>query len=87
MINLEELTLSLSVIRIDSNYIDGIQIHNDILRYMPRLTKFIFSIETAIVKNKNDLVLLSNEDIQRSFIGRGFGPVGSHRLPFKWSVK
>ena len=78
MINLEELTLDLSIIRIDSNYIDGIQLHDDILSYMPQLNKFIFNIETAIVKTKNDLVLLSNEDLQRSFIGKGFGPVVSH---------
>jgi hypothetical protein len=79
MINLEELTLYLLIIRIDSNYIDGIQLHDDILSYMPRLNKFIFNIETVIVKYKNDLVLSSNEDIQRSFIGRGFcGPVGLH---------
>jgi hypothetical protein len=78
MINLEELTLYLSIIRIDSNYIDGIQLQDDILSYMPRLNKFIFNIETAIVKYKNDLILSSNEDIQRSFIGKGFGPVGLH---------
>jgi hypothetical protein len=78
MINLEELTLYLSIIRINSNYIDGIQLQDDILTYMARLKKFIFNIETAIVRNKNDLVLSSNEDMQRSFIGRGFGPVGSH---------
>jgi hypothetical protein len=35
-------------------------------------------IESAIVKTKSDLVLSSNEDIQRSFIRRRFGPVGSH---------
>jgi hypothetical protein len=78
MINLEELTLYLSIIRIDSNYIDGIQLHDDILSYMPRLNKFIFHIETVIMKYKNALVLSSNEDIQRSFIGKGLGPVGSH---------
>ena len=78
MINLEELTLYLSIIRFDSNYIDGTQLQDDILSFMPRLTKFTFSLETAIVKKKNDLVLSSDEDIRRSFIGRGFGPVGSH---------
>ena len=77
MINLEKLTLFLSIIRINSNYIDGIQLHDDILSYMPQLNKFSFGIETAIVKTKNDFVLSSNEDIQRSFIGRKVGPVGS----------
>jgi hypothetical protein len=78
MINLQELTLFLSIIRIDSNYIDGIQLHDDILCYMPRLNKFYFNIETAIVKNKSDLVLSSNEDIQHSFIEREFRPVDSY---------
>ena len=77
MINLEELTLFLSIIRINSNYIDGVQLHDDILCYMPQLNKFQFSIETAIVKTKNDLVLSSNENIQHSFIGRKFRLVGS----------
>ena len=77
MINLEELTLFLSIIRINSNYIDGVQLHDDILYYMPQLNKFQFSIETAIVKTKNDLFLSSNENIQQSFIGRKFGLVGS----------
>ena len=78
MNHLEELTLFLSIIRIDSNHIDGIQLHDDILCSMPQLNKFLFSIETAIVKKKNDLVLSSNEEIQRSFIGKKYGSVGSH---------
>lgn len=52
MINLEELTLYLSIIRFDSNYIDGTQLQDDILSFMPRLTKFTFSLETAIVKKE-----------------------------------
>jgi hypothetical protein len=83
MINLEELTLYLSILRINSNYIDGIHLQDGVLSYMPRLTKFIFNIETAITKKKNDLVLSSNEDIQHSFIERGFGPVGAHIDIFK----
>ena len=45
---------------------------------MPRLNKFHFNIETTIIKSKSDLVLSSNDDIQRSFIGGPFGSVGSH---------
>jgi hypothetical protein len=41
------------------------------------LNKFYFSIDTAVVKIESNLVLSSNEDIQQSFIGREFGPVGS----------
>jgi len=83
MINLEELTLYLSILRINLNSVDGIHLQDDVLSYMPRLTKFIFNIETAITNKKNDLVLSSNEDIQRSLIQRGFGPVGVHIDIFK----
>ena len=56
MINLEELKLFLQVSRVNSSYIDGIQLHDEILIYMPRLNKFIFSINTSVfTKNtKND---------------------------------
>jgi len=78
MINIEELILYLLVRRFDSTYIDGIQLHNQILIYMPQLNKFTFSIYTYVVNNniRNDLP--SNEDIQRSFIGRRYGQVGSY---------
>ena len=46
MINLEELILFLSIIRADKNYIDGDQLYDDILVYMPRINKFTFNIET-----------------------------------------
>ena len=36
MINLEELALFLCVARWNSNYIDGVQLRDDFLRYMPR---------------------------------------------------
>jgi len=78
MINLEELILFLSVIRVDSTYIDDIQLHDEILIYMPLLNKFTFSINTAIVNNNIKIGLGSNEDIQRSFVGRGYGQVGSY---------
>jgi hypothetical protein len=78
MINLEELSLFLSVAQSDSDYIDGIQLRNDILRYMPRMNNFQFSIDTAIIKNRSDLVLSSNVDIQRSFIEGQVETAGSH---------
>jgi hypothetical protein len=78
MINIEELILFLSIIRIDSNYIDGIQLYDNILIYMPRLNKFTFSIDTSVVKKNIEIALSSNEDIQRSFIRREYGPVASH---------
>jgi len=78
MINLEELILFLSVIRTDSNYIDGIQLYDDILINMPRLNKFTFNIDTCVVKKNIGIAFSSNEDIQRTFIGREYGRVGSH---------
>jgi len=78
MINLEELILFLSIIRADKNYIDGVQLYDDILVYMPRLNKFNFNIDTSIVENNIGIGLSSNEDIQRSFIRREYGSVYSH---------
>ncbi|CAF3294041.1 unnamed protein product [Rotaria sp. Silwood2] len=78
MINLEELILFLSIIRADKNYIDGVQLYDDILVYMPRLNKFTFCIDTTIVENNIEIGLSSNEDIQRSFIRKEYGPVYSH---------
>jgi hypothetical protein len=78
MINLEELALSLLVIRVDSTYVDGIQLYDDILIYMPRLNKFTFSINTGVDMESIKIHLASNEDIQNSFIGRGYGQVGSN---------
>ena len=78
MINLEELSLFLAVIRWHSDYIDGVQLRDNILRYMPRMKKFHFSIDTAIIKFTRNLVLSSNVDIQRSFIERQLGSVGSY---------
>ncbi|CAF4944711.1 unnamed protein product [Rotaria sp. Silwood1] len=43
MLNLEELTLFLSIIRNESTYIDGTQLYYDFLINIPRLNKFIFS--------------------------------------------
>jgi hypothetical protein len=78
MINLEELILFLSIIRTDSNYVDGTELYDSILIYMPRLNKFTFNIDTAVIKTNPEIALSSNEDVQRSFNRREYGPVASH---------
>lgn len=77
MINLEELSLCLTLYRLTGRYIDGTQLHDEVLRYMPRLTEFHFSIETTIPKRDTDGALPSNDVIQRSFVGRLFRSVRS----------
>jgi hypothetical protein len=78
MINLEELILYLSILRFNSTYVDGIQLYDEILIYMPQLKKFYFSIEACVFNKYIKIDLSSNEDIQDSFIERGYGPVGSY---------
>jgi len=78
MINLEELVLFLSVIRRDSTYIDGTQLHNEILINMPRLNKFTFSINTGVLNEHISIDLPSYEDIQHSFIEKGYTQVDSY---------
>ncbi len=68
MINLEELKLYLLIKIFDSNYIDGIQLYDQLLFHMTKLNKFTFSIQTLVYKCKTEINLSSNEDIQRSFI-------------------
>ncbi|CAF1206246.1 unnamed protein product, partial [Rotaria sordida] len=77
MINLEKLTVFLSVLKTYSTFIDGIELHDQILIYMPHLNKFTFNIFTAVVNRNMKINLSSNEDIQHSFIGKGCGEVGS----------
>ncbi|CAF2117090.1 unnamed protein product [Rotaria magnacalcarata] len=78
MINLEELILYLSIIRSNKNYIDGSELYDDILIYMPRLNNFTFNIHTNVDKNNLEIAFSSNEDIQRSFSRKEYGPVASH---------
>ncbi len=78
MINLEELILFLTVIRINSTYIDGIQLYDQFLIYMTQLKKFTFNIKTVVFSINARVKLQSIEDIQRSFIGRGYQPVASY---------
>jgi hypothetical protein len=78
MINLEELQLYLSIGRLDSTYIDGIQLYNQFLIYMRQLNKFTFNIKTEVYNDNVKVELPSNEDIQRSFNGRNYKEVASY---------
>ncbi|CAF1143800.1 unnamed protein product [Rotaria sordida] len=79
MINLEELKLYLLIKVYDLNYIDGIQLYNELLCHMNKLNKLIFNIQTFVYRLNTNINLSSNEDIQRSFIGRGiYQQIGSY---------
>jgi hypothetical protein len=73
MLNIEELTLFLCVIITQKRtYIDGDQLDEEVLKYMPRLKKFIFSIYTQVSLGfKREIDLQSTDDIRNSFIKRG----------------
>ena len=76
MINIEDLTLFLNVVRVGLTYIDGTHLYNDILAFMPQLHKFTFSINTNL--SNSHIVFPSNADIQHSFIEKGNRHVGSY---------
>jgi hypothetical protein len=79
MINLEELKLYLLIKVFDLNYIDGIQLYNELLCHLNILKKFTFNIQTLAHSYTTDINLSSNEDIQRSFIGKGiYKQIGSY---------
>ena len=78
MINLQELQLYVFVKRFDSIFIDGIQLYDDFLIYLSQLSKFTFSIRTRVYNLSNEITLQTNEDIQRSFIGRYNEQVASY---------
>lgn len=70
MLNLEELTLCLTV-RNRTQLIDGTHFKNEILIHMPLLTNLIFDIRSWIVVN--DIVEpLTSDDIQRTFTDIGY---------------
>ncbi|CAF1290780.1 unnamed protein product [Rotaria sordida] len=69
-INLEELKLYLLIKVFDLNYIDGIQLYDQLLCHMKKLNKFTFNIQTLVYRCNTKINLSSNEDIQRNFIGR-----------------
>jgi hypothetical protein len=70
MINLEQLQLNLFVKRCDGTYVDGNELFDEFLIHMTKLNTFTFSIRTQVFHCTNVMELPSNEDIQRSFIGR-----------------
>jgi hypothetical protein len=78
MINLEELNLFISVMRADMTFIDGIQLYDQFLIHMTQLNRFTFNIKTVICSENDTVELQSNEDIQRSFIGRCYQQVASY---------
>ncbi|CAF1288616.1 unnamed protein product [Adineta steineri] len=78
MINLEELILFLTVIRTDSSFIDGTELYDQVLVHMSHLNKFIFSINTDVFIENNEMDVPLSEDIQNSFIGKEYGQVRSY---------
>ena len=78
MINLEKLGLSVTVLRVDSNYIDAIHFYDEMFINMPRLYKFTFSIVTEVVIKNLKIDFPSNDRIQSNFIKRGYEQVGSY---------
>ncbi len=85
MINLEELRLYLVARRKDSTFLDGIQLYDQFLIHMRQLKKFTFYIKTILLNNIK-VELPSNEDIQRSFLGKSYQPVSSYvnSEPYIW---
>jgi hypothetical protein len=85
MINLEELQLYLVVGRSYSTFLDGIQLYDQFLIHMRQLKKLTFYIKTILLNNIK-VELPSNEDIQRSFLGKSYQPVSSYvnTKRYKW---
>ncbi|CAF3465394.1 unnamed protein product [Rotaria sp. Silwood1] len=65
MSNLEQLSLYLSVNR-NNGFVDGVDLQQNIINYLPRLNQFRFKIRSTILLN-DQTDLLSNEDIQHTF--------------------
>ena len=78
MLNLEELTLFLPVMRSGEHYIDGNQLYEDVLKFIPQLNKFNFSIHTQVMITDGEGImnLQSNEMIRNSFMEKGFQSIG-----------
>jgi hypothetical protein len=69
-------TLFLSVQRIESTYIDGIQLYNEVRVYMARLNKFAISIHTLVFNRYITIDPPSIDDIQYNFIKINYQQVG-----------
>ena len=65
MTNLEELVLNLAILRENARYVNGTQLNDEIIRYMSHLKKFTFSLETALLRESGNIVLPSNEDMDK----------------------
>ena len=65
MSNLEELTLNL-VISVTNEFVDGIELKQNIINYMPRLKRFQFYI-CSFLYFPNEISLPLKEDIQHTF--------------------
>jgi hypothetical protein len=70
MCNIEELTLYLCI-EGRARFVDGTQLHNEILIHMARLHTFNFYIRTT-AQIDHSVPYLSNEDIQKSFTKVGY---------------
>ncbi len=70
MCNIKELTLYLGI-EGRSRFVDGTQLHNEILIHMPRLRTFNFYIRTT-AQIDHYIPYLSNEDIQKTFTNVGY---------------
>lgn len=75
MSNLEELTLLLMIIRLNSRFIDGKQLHDDVLSSMTRLRKFSFSIHTQLANSDTKMTLPSGNDLRNSFLELGYNDI------------
>jgi len=78
MINLEKLQLCLRVVRWNLTYIDGNQLYDQFLYSMPKLKRFTFDIRTIVQNQNANIEFLSNEQIQRSFVGKFYQQVFSY---------
>ncbi|CAM4870082.1 unnamed protein product [Rotaria socialis] len=77
-VHFTKLTVFLLIMRTHSTtYLDGIQLHDQILIYIPRLNKFTFSINTGVINENVENDLPSSEGIQHSLIGKEYKQVGS----------
>ena len=70
--NVEELTLFFSAIRFNSTFIDGKQLHNDVLSYLNKLQIFSFSIHTELINKEIEMKLPSRNDLRNRFVQLGY---------------
>ena len=75
MSNLEELTLFLTVSRCNSTYINGNQLHDNVLSSMTRLEKFSFCIQTRLFNSVIEMELPSEDNLRNSFFELGYKDV------------